>query len=145
MGIIEERKTHVDKKPSGFSRHSFFAYPSPPKPRPPSVAYVLEGEFRRAMLNFKTMLKYKASAQQHGIFVEVPENFSTQICSSCEEIPDSAPKGVKDLGVRGWVCSSCGAVHDRDVNAAMNILRFGRESLVPKVAQESPTIAASAV
>ncbi len=94
---------------------------------------------------FKTMLKYKASAQQHRIFVEVPENFSTQICSSCEEIPDSAPKGVKDLGVREWVCSSCGAVHDRDVNAAMNILRFGRESLVPKVAQESPTIAASAV
>ena len=79
---------------------------------------------------FKTMLKYKARAQQHRVFVEVPENFSTQICSSCEEIPDSAPKGVKDLGVREWVCSSCGAVHDRDVNAALNILRFGRESLV---------------
>ncbi len=46
---------------------------------------------------FKTMLKYKANAQQHRIFVEVPENFSTQICSSCGEIPDSAPKGVKDL------------------------------------------------
>lgn len=94
---------------------------------------------------FKTMLKYKASAQRHRIFVEVPENFSTQICSSCEEIPDSAPKGVKDLGVREWVCSNCGAIHDRDVNAAINILRFGRESLVPEVAQESPTIAASAV
>lgn len=78
---------------------------------------------------FKTMLKYKASAQQHR-FVEVRENFSTQICSSCEVIPTSAPKGVKDLGVREWVCSDCGAVHDRDVNAAMNILRFGRESLV---------------
>ena len=98
-----------------------------------------------AITAFKTMLKYKASAQQHCIFVEVQEHFSIQICSSCEEIPDSAPKGVKDLGVREWVCSSCGAVHDRDVNAAMNILRFGRESLVPKVAQESPTIAASAV
>ena len=93
---------------------------------------------------FKTMLKYKASAQQHR-YVEVPENFSTQICSGCGEIPASAPKGVKDLGVREWVCSSCGAVHDRDVNAAMNILRFGRESLVPEVVQESPTIAASAV
>lgn len=78
---------------------------------------------------FKTMLKYKASAQQHR-YVEVRENFSTQICSSCEVIPDSAPRGVKDLGVREWVCSSCGAAHDRDVNAAINILRFGRESLV---------------
>jgi len=94
---------------------------------------------------FKTMLKYKASAQQHRIYVEVSENFSTQICSDCGEIPVSAPKGVKDLGVREWVCSDCGAVHDRDVNAALNILRFGRESLVPEVAQESPTIAASAV
>ena len=32
---IEERKTHVDNKPNGFSRHSFFAYPSPPKPQQP--------------------------------------------------------------------------------------------------------------
>ena len=79
---------------------------------------------------FKTMLKYKASAQQHRIYVEVSENFSTQICSSCGVIPTSSPKGLKDLGVREWVCSDCGAVHDRDVNAAMNILRFGRESLV---------------
>lgn len=83
---------------------------------------------------FKTMLKYKARAQQHRRYVEVSENFSTQICSSCEKIPASAPKGVKDLGVREWVCSDCGAVHDRDVNAALNILRFGRESLVPEVA-----------
>jgi IS605 OrfB family transposase len=78
---------------------------------------------------FKTMLRYKASAQQHQ-YIEVCEDFSTQICSSCESIPASAPKGVKDLGVREWVCSNCGAVHDRDTNAALNILRFGRESLV---------------
>ena len=77
---------------------------------------------------FKTMLKYKASVHQCR-YVEVSENFSTQICSSCGVNPASSPKGVKDLGVREWVCSDCGAVHDRDVNAAMNILRFGRESL----------------
>ena len=81
---------------------------------------------------FKTMLKYKAGAHQHVI--EVPENFSTQICSGCKTIPASAPKGVKDLGVREWVCSNCGAIHDRDVNAALNILRFGRESLGSEVA-----------
>lgn len=83
---------------------------------------------------FKTMLKYKASAQRHCIFIEVDESFSTQICSSCGEIPDSAPRGVKDLGVREWVCSLCGTIHDRDINAALNILRFGRESLEPEVA-----------
>ena len=94
---------------------------------------------------FKSMLNYKASAHQHHVYVEVSENFSTQTCSSCGSIPDSSPKGLKGLGVREWVCSDCGAIHDRDVNAAMNILRFGRESLVPEVAQESPTRAALAV
>lgn len=44
------------------------------------------------------------------------------ICSSCGEIPASAPKGLKDIGVRQWVCSNCEAVHDRDVEAARNIL-----------------------
>ena len=78
---------------------------------------------------FRTMLKYKASARGHR-YIEVSEYLSTQICSSCGKVPASAPKGVKDLGVREWVCSICNAVHDRDVNAAMNILRFGRESLV---------------
>lgn len=82
---------------------------------------------------FKTMLKYKASAQQRHVYVEVKENFSTQICSSCGEIPDSSPKGLKDLGVREWVCSECGSILDRDVNAAMNILRFGHESLASEV------------
>ncbi|MGH8785309.1 MAG: zinc ribbon domain-containing protein, partial [Cupriavidus necator] len=39
------------------------------------------------------------------------------------------PKGIADLGIRQWVCSRCGAVHDRDVNAALNILaRSGHRS-----------------
>jgi len=81
---------------------------------------------------FKTMLKYKANAHQRQ-YVEVSENFSTQTCSSCGVIPTSSPKGLKGLAIREWVCE-CGAVHDRDTNAALNILRFGRESLEPKVA-----------
>ncbi|MBQ5440634.1 MAG: transposase, partial [Firmicutes bacterium] len=31
--------------------------------------------------------------------------------------------------VRRWKCSACGAIHDRDVNAAINILRKGKEIL----------------
>jgi IS605 OrfB family transposase len=69
---------------------------------------------------FRAMLAYKASA-----YVEVDESFTTQTCSSCGSLPPERPKGIAGLGVRVWSCSSCGEDHDRDVNAAKNILRLG--------------------
>lgn len=77
---------------------------------------------------FRSMLAYKAV--RHGAwFEEVSEAFSTQVCSSCGDKPDSRPRGIADLGIRHWCCSSCGASHDRDVNAALNILaRHGHVS-----------------
>jgi putative transposase len=74
---------------------------------------------------FKQMLTYK-SVMNGVSYKQVNESFSTQICSSCGDKPDSRPKGIADLGIREWVCSSCGSVHDRDVNAAKNILRYGQ-------------------
>jgi len=82
---------------------------------------------------FKTMLKYKASALQR-VYVEVAETNTTRTCSICGVIPDSSPKGLKGLSIREWVCCECGAIHDRDINAALNILRIGRDALAPKVA-----------
>lgn len=74
--------------------------------------------------DFKSMLAYKAIAL--GVeYKEVKEMFSTVTCSVCFE--RSGPSGLSALGVREWTCK-CGAVHDRDVNAAKNILRFGHES-----------------
>lgn len=71
--------------------------------------------------NFKRILRYKAIA--HGVkFEEVDERFTTQTCSSCHTISGSSPKGMSGLGIREWVCSQCGARHDRDANAATNIL-----------------------
>jgi putative transposase len=46
---------------------------------------------------------------------------TSQTCSQCGVIG-----GPKPLGVRAWTCAACGAVHDRDVNAARNILAAGR-------------------
>lgn len=83
-----------------------------------------------AWSSFRNMLRYKAIT--HGATVEeVNESFSSQTCSSCGSLPDSRPKGIAGLGIREWVCSSCGASHDRDVNAAKNILTLGRGAPPP--------------
>jgi transposase len=46
---------------------------------------------------------------------------TSQICSAC-----GTKDGPKPLSVQAWTCAVCGAVHDRDVNAARNILAAGR-------------------
>jgi len=74
----------------------------------------------------RTMLRYKCAFA--GVtFAEVNEAFSTQACSVCSA--RSGPKGIAGLGIRAWTCGDCGTVHDRDVNAAKNILAAGRRRL----------------
>jgi IS605 OrfB family transposase len=63
-----------------------------------------------------------AKGQQAGRTVEVVnESYTSRACSACGSL--SGPRGVNGLRVREWTCMDCGAVHDRDVNAARNILR----------------------
>ncbi len=81
---------------------------------------------------FRNMLAYKAD-RHNARYVEADERWTSQTCSCCGSIPDSSPKGMGALGVRHWECSDCGATHDRDVNAALNILRVGRERPPPTV------------
>jgi len=79
--------------------------------------------------DLKRMLSYK-SIRNGGSTLEVSEHMSTQTCSSCGAIPPERPRGIAGLGIRDWQCGDCGAIHDRDVNAALNILRRGQASLV---------------
>ncbi|WP_369127499.1 zinc ribbon domain-containing protein [Candidatus Entotheonella palauensis] len=71
----------------------------------------------------RTQLEYKAS-RLAGFCVSVCESFSSVTCSVCLE--RTGPSGLGTLGVREWTCNACSARHDRDINAAMNILRLGR-------------------
>jgi IS605 OrfB family transposase len=74
----------------------------------------------------RNLVKYK-SANAGVVCEEVSEAWTTQTCSDCGSI--SGPKGREGLEVRQWVCSECETVHDRDANAALNIARFGCETL----------------
>jgi putative transposase len=69
---------------------------------------------------FVTMLEYKAV--RHGrIFARVDRWFpSTRRCSNCGVIGEKLP-----LNIRSWTCP-CGSTHDRDINAARNVLAAGR-------------------
>jgi putative transposase len=71
----------------------------------------------------RTLLQYKAS--RLGVtYREVNESGSSMTCSAC--LARTGPSGLSALGVRVWTCTSCGVLHDRDINAAHNILRSGR-------------------
>ena len=73
---------------------------------------------------FITFIAYKANWYGRT-FVLVNPAFTSRDCHVCghrHEVPMS-------LDIREWTCSECGAVHDRDLNAAINILNRGMDDL----------------
>lgn len=76
----------------------------------------------------KRQLQYKSIATG-VIYEEINEKYTTQTCSCCGVIPASSPKGRAGLGIRVWTCEECGSTHDRDINAALNILARGHSRL----------------
>ncbi|MBR1985942.1 MAG: IS200/IS605 family element transposase accessory protein TnpB [Mogibacterium sp.] len=74
---------------------------------------------------FYRKLEYKM-ADHGGVLIRVPKTYpSSRRCSCCGKINHE----VRDLSVRRWTCPDCGAEHDRDINAAKNILEKGLEML----------------
>jgi putative transposase len=67
----------------------------------------------------RTMLEYKAAWYGRELLVVDRWFPSSKLCSACATITQFMP-----LNLREWVCA-CGATHDRDVNAAKNILAAG--------------------
>ncbi|MGK3109369.1 RNA-guided endonuclease TnpB family protein [Streptomyces sp. WAC05858] len=73
-----------------------------------------------AWSEFRSMLEYKARWYGRAV-IAVDRWFpSSKLCSHCGTLQNTMP-----LSVRTWTCGSCGVTHDRDVNAARNILAAG--------------------
>ncbi|WP_413774955.1 RNA-guided endonuclease InsQ/TnpB family protein [Actinocorallia sp. A-T 12471] len=73
-----------------------------------------------AWSELRTMLEYKSDWYGRRLVVVARRFPSSKLCSACGRRADTMP-----LHVRDWTCGGCGATHDRDVNAAKNLLAAG--------------------
>jgi putative transposase len=86
---------------------------------------------------FRSYLEYKCDWYGRELIIINQWYPSSKTCSSCGSIQTKMP-----LNIREWTCPDCGANHDRDVNAAKNILAVGTtvsacgDSVRPKVHKE---------
>ena len=79
-----------------------------------SIADASFGEISR-------QLRYKAAWYGKNVILVGRFYPSSQLCHCC----GYRNPVIKNLGIREWVCPNCGAQHDRDINAAINIKTEG--------------------
>ena len=77
-----------------------------------------------SFFEFRRQLEYKA--ERRGGLVVIADRWfpSSKTCSACGAVQEKLP-----LAIRQWTCPDCGAIHDRDANAARNLLAYGLAAL----------------
>lgn len=75
---------------------------------------------------FINCLVYKAKLYDREIYTLSKWFPSSQLCSNC----GYRNTNIKDLSIRQWTCPHCGQIHDRDINAAINILKNAKIKVV---------------
>ena len=87
------------------------------------IHYMIETEPTMSISKYELTRQLEYKAKWNGRkYIKIDTFYaSSQLCSVCGyQNPDT-----KDLSVRTWICPKCGAEHDRDINAAKNILTEG--------------------
>lgn len=126
--IANKRKDYLHKASSKICANFGVIFVGDIQPSKISRTHLAKSVYDAGWSSFKRMLSYK-SIRNGGRLFEVPERNTSQICADCGSRPLSRPTGMAGLSKRMWTCDDCGVEHDRDVNAARNILRMGQHTL----------------
>ena len=126
--IINKREDYYNKNVAYIVKNSFFvAVQNENIISWKHNKYLSHGIQLNAPRSFLDKLESKCEDEEVE-FVKVPRNFpSTQICSKCKK-RNKKISGLGNLKIREWDCPHCPAHHNRDLNAAKNILDKGLEN-----------------
>ena len=127
--IANRRKDFLHKASAKLAKEYGFIFVGGVSPSKLAQTRMAKSVLDAGWSRFRDMLAWKLRLRSGGMLLEVSEHHTTQTCSECGRLPSSRPRGIAGLGIREWTCDDCGAVHDRDVNAAKNILRCGLTAL----------------
>ncbi len=84
-----------------------------------------------SFFEFRRQLEYKAAMRGGQVVVADRFYASSKTCSACGHKLETLP-----LSVRKWTCPGCGVIHDRDVNAAINLKNMAVSSTVSACGEE---------
>ena len=123
--IARQRKDTHHKVSRYLAGHGYIALGAwePPRrikeaPGPKGIVRARRSGRDRGIATLRAMTAEKAARSGAVIVPYADEKMTTRCCSACGQ--DTGPKN--DRSIRHWVCQRCGASHDRDENAARNIL-----------------------
>jgi len=127
--IANRRKDFLHKASAKLAEEYGFIFVGDVSPSKVAQTRMAKSVHDAGWSRFRNMLAWKLRLRGGGMLLKVSEHLTTQTCSECGPLPSSRPRGIAGLGIREWTCDDCGTAHDRDVNAAKNILRCGLTAL----------------